>query len=192
MKILSKMCAAVAAALLVSSCGMMGGMTKTEPTASYDANQTISASANGQASGAALKSLYAQYKTDGKVDMKNLNNIMNVVALANGIQGLKGQTDKSAFYKDFAAGLILGSNNLVTNKNSSAVTGLLGTLANNNLSALTGLATGAVNNAANNAASAAATAAGNAATTLSNISEKTEGVANTISTLSTIFGMLKQ
>lgn len=145
-------------------------------------------STNGQASGAALKSLYSQYKTDGKVDLQNLNNIMNIVALANGIQGLKGIDDKSAFYTDFATGLVLGSNNLVSKSNSSAVTGLLSGLAGNDLSVLTGLAKNAIGNAAEQSVNSAIT---NAASTLSNISEKTAGVANTVSTLSSIFGMLK-
>ena len=145
-------------------------------------------STNGQASGAALKSLYTQYKTDGKVDLQNLNNIMNIVALANGIQGLKGIDNKNAFYTDFATGLVLGSNNLITNTNSSAVTGILSGLADSDLSALTGVAKSAVSKAAGQSVNSAIA---NTASTLSSISEKTAGVANTVSTLSSIFGMLK-
>lgn len=99
------------------------------------------------------------------------------------IQGLKGLDDKSAFYKDFATGLILGSNNLITNNNSSAITGLLGGLASQNLSGLTGIATGALNNMVSSAASGTQNA-------LSAISDKTAGVASTVSTLSSIFNML--
>ena len=81
-------------ALLVftTSCGVLGG---------GNANGSV----NGQASGAALKSLYTQYKTDGRVDLTNLNNIISMAQLVNGIQGLKNVEEKSKFYGDFAAGL---------------------------------------------------------------------------------------
>ena len=93
---------------------------------------------NGKAAGSALKSLYAQYKADGKLDMSNLNNIMNAATLATNVKGLKGQSDKTTFYKEFAAGLILGSNNLVSQTNSTAVMSGLTNLVNNvDLSALT-------------------------------------------------------
>lgn len=93
---------------------------------------------NGKAAGSALKSLYTQYKADGKLDMSNLNNILNMTTLASNVKGLKGMTDKSTFYKDFAAGLIAGSGNLVTQNNSVAVMSGLTNLVNNvDLSALT-------------------------------------------------------
>jgi len=88
-----------------------------------------SASVSGQASGAALKSLYSQYKNDGQIDVTNLNNIVMLSQLANGIQGLKDVDDKSAFYTDFAAGLILGSDNLVTKQTANPITSTLQSLA---------------------------------------------------------------
>jgi hypothetical protein len=111
-------------------------VTNTETTA--DEAVKSSATANGKAAGAALKSLYTQYKADGKLDVKNLSNIVNLTTLASNVKGLKGLTDKSTFYKDFAAGLIVGSNNLITQNNSTAVMSGLTNLVNNvDLSALT-------------------------------------------------------
>ena len=108
---------------------------------------TPTATTNGQAAGAALKSLYTQYKADGKLDMANLTNIMNLATLANNVKDLKGQTNKSAFYKDFATGLVAGSNNLVTSSNSNAVMSGLSKLVNNvDLTALQGKATDVVSN----------------------------------------------
>ena len=105
------------------------------------------ATTNGQAAGAALKSLYTQYKTDGKLDMANITNIMNLATLANNVKDLKGQTNKSAFYKDFATGLVSGSNNLVSSSNSNAVmSGLTNLVDNVDLSALQGKATDVVSN----------------------------------------------
>jgi hypothetical protein len=93
---------------------------------------------NGQAAGAALKSLDTQYKADGKLDMTNLNNILNLTTLSNNIKELKGMSDKSKFYKDFATGLIKGSDSLVNKSNSTSVMNGLTNLVNNvDLSALT-------------------------------------------------------
>ena len=111
---------------------LLGGKSET-------ATETVSAATtNGQAAGAALKALYTQYKADGKLDMGNLTNLMNLTTLATNVQGLKGQSNKSAFYMDFAKGLVLGSNNLVTESNSTSVMSGLTNLVNNvDLSALT-------------------------------------------------------
>jgi hypothetical protein len=107
-----------AVCLMTSSCGILGIGTKNG-----------SASVSGQQSGAALKSLYSQYKTDGQIDVTNLNNIIMLAQLSNGIQGLKGVDDKSAFYNEFAEGLILGSDRLVTKNTASTVTNTLQSLA---------------------------------------------------------------
>lgn len=115
--------------------------TTTETTAAS------AATSNGQAAGAALKALYTQYKADGKIDLSNINNIMNLAALANNVKDLKGQTNKSAFYKDFAAGLVTGSNSLVTSSNSTAVMNGLSKLVNNvDLTVLQGKASEVVEN----------------------------------------------
>ena len=108
----------VAMCLMTASCGILGVGTKSG-----------SASVSGQASGAALKSLYSQYQTDGQIDITNLNNILMLAQLSNGIQGLKGVDDKSEFYSQFAQGLILGSDRLVTKNNANTITSTLQSLA---------------------------------------------------------------
>ena len=107
----------MAVCLMISSCGILGIGSKSG-----------SASVSGQQSGAALKSLYTQYQTDGQIDVTNLNNIVMLAQLANGIQGLKDVDDKSAFYADFATGLILGSDRLVTKQTANPVTNTLQSL----------------------------------------------------------------
>ena len=89
------------------------------------------ATTNGKAAGAALRALYTQYKADGKLDMSNLNNIANAATFTANVQGLKGQSDKGTFYKDFASGLILGSNNLVNESNSTTVMNTITNLVDN-------------------------------------------------------------
>lgn len=111
----------------------------TETTTTTTATETVApAISEGQAAGVALKALYGQYKADGKLDMSNLTNLMNLAALATSVENLKGQTDKTTFYKDFVKGLITGSNNLVNENNSTSIMSGLQNLVNNvDLSGLT-------------------------------------------------------
>ncbi|MBP5488347.1 MAG: hypothetical protein J6X77_02130 [Bacteroidales bacterium] len=134
---LSTIFAAAAALVLATSCGIFGV-----------GNGTQTPSGSGQASGAALRNLYTQYKTDGKVDMTNINNILNLAALSQCIGELKdaGTVDKSDYIKEFATGLILGSNNLVTQTNSTPVVSGLTNLAGINLSSVTTAAAGLLAN----------------------------------------------
>ena len=112
--------------------------TATEVSATTATETASTATVDGKAAGVALRALFTQYKADGKFDMGNLNNLLNLTSLANNIQGLKGQTNKGAFYKDFASGLVMGSNNLVTEQNTTSVMDGLTNLVNNvDLSGLT-------------------------------------------------------
>ena len=175
MKKISVIFAVLAMCMLTVSCGVLG------------MGGGNSGSANGQQSGAALKSLYSQYKNDGKVDLANLNNIISMAQLVNGIQGLGSVDDKSKFYTDFASGLILGSNNLITQQTSNPVTSTLQTLAaGTDLTAIATAGLAAANQAkqTQNAASSS-----NVANTVQAISETTAGVSNTLQSLSTIFNM---
>ena len=125
------------AALMVSATSADAQVLKKllkKTTGTETATETTSeatATVNGQAAGAALKALYTQYKADGKLNITNLTNIANITTLASNVNGLKGQTDKSSFYKDFAIGLVAGSNNLVTEDTSASVMSGLTSLANN-------------------------------------------------------------
>lgn len=132
---LTKIFAAAALVLMTASCGVLGS----------GSTQSVSAgTTGGQASGAALKNLYTQFQADGKLDVTNISNVVNLATLANGIQGLKNQDDKSAFYADFAKGLVLGSGNLISNTTAPSITNTLSGLANTDLSALTNAATAAI------------------------------------------------
>ena len=132
---LTKIFAAAALVLMTASCGVLG---------SGSTQATSAGTTGGQASGAALKNLYTQFQADGKLDVTNINNVVNLATLANGIQGLKNQDDKSAFYADFAKGLVLGSGNLISNTTAPSITNTLSGLANTDLSALTNAATAAI------------------------------------------------
>ena len=124
----------VATAMLLSSCGALTGTPSSSNqasgnTATAAAVQT-NPSAQGQAAGSALKSLYSQYKADGKYDAGNMNNIINTLTLVNNCQGLKTNVKDSEFWKSFAGGLILGSDMLVNTSNVDQITNGLQTMVN--------------------------------------------------------------
>ena len=152
---LSTIFAAAAALVLATSCGIFGA-----------GNGTATPTSNGQASGAALRNLYTQYKADGnKVDMTNLNNILNLATLSQAITELKdaGKVDKSDYVREFATGLILGSNNLVNQTNSTPVVSNLTNIAGIDLSSVTSAATALIANGITAAATQTQTAQAQAA-----------------------------
>ena len=193
MKTIKSIAAAALLVLAATSCGILGSSASTTPAASTAssgssllgslASAALTGSSAGQNSGAALKSLYGQYKADGKVDMGNITNIMNMATLVNGIQGLKTNNDKSSFYADFAKGLVLGSGNLVTNKNSNNIMGALTNMANTDLSAITKVA-GSLAGKASSTSAATQDA-------LKSLSAANSNVNSAVNSLGTIFSMFK-
>lgn len=148
----------------------------TEQTTTTEATPTT----NGQTAGVALKALYTQYKADGKLDMGNLNNLLNLTALANSIKDLKGQSSKGTFYKEFVQGLISGSNNLVSSSNSTSVMSGLTNLVNNvDLSGLTEKA----ESTQEKASSALSALSGKTTTAVENATE----IANSVTTILNLF-----
>ena len=184
-----------AVCLMTSSCGIIGIGTKNG-----------SASVSGQASGAALKSLYSQYQTDGQIDITNLNNIIMLAQLSNGIQGLKGVDDKSEFYNEFAQGLILGSDRLVTKNTAGTVTNTLQSLVSGtDLSTIAAAGVLAVAGAEEAGQSTSQTAKQTVQETKTQVTtaaqetvseavemieDATDEVSSTISSLTSIFGLL--
>lgn len=155
------------------------------------------ATSNGQAAGAALKSLYTQYKADGKLDMTNLNNILNLTTLSNNIKDLKGMSNKSAFYKDFATGLIKGSDSLVNKSNSTSVMNGLTNLVNNvdlsGLTTTTETATETVTSAATSAATSALSSllSGSSSSTSSTTTDAATTISNASEIASSVSSILK-
>ena len=209
---LSTIFAAAAALVLATSCGIFGA-----------GNGTATPTSNGQASGAALRNLYTQYKADGnKVDMTNLNNILNLATLSQAITELKdaGKVDKSDYVREFATGLILGSNNLVNQTNSTPVVSNLTNIAGIDLSSVTSAATALIANgitaaatqtqqaqtqaaaaqqqaaaqtaaAQQQAQTQTASAASTVTSALAQVSAASTEVSQAVSSLQTIFGLFK-
>jgi hypothetical protein len=130
-KILSAFAALTLAVMTITSCGMLGNSAANANT-----------STSGSTTGNLLTALLAQYLKDGKLDTSNLTNLINLASLASSIQSLKGKLGNNSALSDFAAGLVKGSNNQISNTNSSTITNILAQLANNiDLSSLASLLT---------------------------------------------------
>lgn len=185
-----KFFAALAATIaMTASCGIMS-------------NSGSSLSNMGKSSGIALASLYSQYRADGRVDMKNLNNIINIATIVNDLQTAKSQDEKSLQSDDFVSGLITGSMQLVNQKNSTSVLDNLATIAKLNLSEITNAAataTAATAAAANNTATAAANTAATAAaatdsavtSAINKINTTTSNVTTALNAFGNIFNAFK-
>ena len=96
--------------------GMLGAAQQPAQSESYTA---------GQQSGVALKALYTQYKTDGKLDFSNLNNLLNIVNLSAQVQKITKAEQGTVDYSEFGKGLVAGSVNLVNDINKDQVVNVL-------------------------------------------------------------------
>ena len=116
----------------------------------------------GNQSGVALKALYDQYKTDGKLDLSNLSNVANVLNVSAQVQKISQADKATVSYSDFAKGLIEGSANLVNELNAEQITEALitkvGNVDTSKLDETTDKAQTAVSNISSAASSVAASA----------------------------------
>ncbi len=107
----------VAGILLVSmvSCGALSSVSS-GTTAPQTTKTTANTSATqaGKNAGAALDALTAQYKADGKIDMKNFTNLAHILNLIESAQGLKEHKNDVTYKKGFIQGLIANSINIDT------------------------------------------------------------------------------
>jgi len=182
---------ALAATVLFSaSCGILSngttatGTTATGTDAASTANTSVANATTGTNAGTALLGLYNQYKTDGKLDLKNINNIVNLATLASNCQGLK---NSAADTGSFLTGLIAGTKKLVNQNNGQAVLSGLKDIASANLSSIKSAAATYAASALLKTAGAADTAA-NAA--VNSVNTSSAGVTSALNSLSSIFTSL--
>ena len=83
------------------------------------------AQAAGQSCGGAMVNLYRSYKSSGKVDLSNANNLANAVILATGYSQLRQNKDDQSYRKSFTNGLVLSGAGLITNANAGTIVNLL-------------------------------------------------------------------
>lgn len=193
MKIIKALAAAAALIILLPSQqanaqilkNLFGGSSNNTTTTTNTTSNVASTVAaltqgNGANAGLALLGLYTQYKADGKLDFKNVNNINNLLTLASNIKGLDKLTEKAPFI----SGLISGSKNLVNQKNSNTVVNSLTSLAGLDLSSLGTAAAGAA------ASSAVSSLLGGSNTQAT--SQTTQATNQAASILTGLFGALNK
>ena len=115
---------------------------------------------DSQKTEAATQQVKAQ--TIGKIDLSNMTNLLNVAIVVNAAQTIKDQTEGSQYYKDFAKGLIVGSNELVSEATVGNVIA--------GVTALAGVDVKALQGKGDNAAAKGVTAAENVANIASSVS----------------------
>lgn len=125
-KILFFAAIALSMAFVLSSCG-------TTSAAGGSGSGTSEAYMAGSNIGAALKTLYVQYKADGKVDFKNPTNLLQLASLASSYTTVKNNLKDKTIYADLATGLIAGSQKSVT---QSTVDSVISTLGNVDITSL--------------------------------------------------------
>ena len=130
--------------LMVSSCSSLNQAASSVSTNSQ-------AYLSGKGFGTSLASLYTAYKSAGKLDLNNANNLLNLATLATNAAAIKGNLKNTTFYKDFAAGAV-GSTAMITNSN---VNTLINTVSGLDLNSL-------VTNTKNNVSNATTTSTTNA------------------------------
>ena len=124
---MKKIIVMVAAAVMMTSCGITKSSTTSTP-AQTTAQTTTPANAltAGQGAGSALQALRAQYVADGnKFDYKNMQNILNTVTLMANCEELKENYKNKEYLSEFGKGMIAGSLGLVSQNNVQTVTNSL-------------------------------------------------------------------
>lgn len=151
------------------SCGSTGliGSSSASSSSVYTAGQNV---------GTSLKNIYSQYKTDGKFDATNINNILNIATLATNYNTLKETEKGSQFYGDLVKGMIVGSSNLVQESTADKVK-------NGIVSSLSGVNLGTIINTAAQSAQNSNTA--------KNIESATTEVSKISNSLTNIFSLFK-
>lgn len=90
-------------------------------TISDVASSDTAANATGVSCGKLMSVMYSDYKASGKVNLVESKTILNLVELGGYYKALKSHEGDASYKKAFAAGLVTGSNNLITPENSMNV-----------------------------------------------------------------------
>lgn len=110
--------------------GSKSSTTQTQTTTATTTTPAVSVNPDGKSAGSALRTLYTNYKAAGnKFDYSNLNNVISTLTLVNSCKNLKANSKDKTYWSGFAQGLVMGSENLVTDQISNVVTSQLSDLA---------------------------------------------------------------
>lgn len=109
-------------ALVCASCSSVSKLASNASSTTQPSAGTI----QGTACGKVLGTMYTQYKSTGKVDMKNSSTLLSVTELSTHYSSLRNNKSNTTYLYSFAKGLVSGTNGLVNTSNSlSSVNSLL-------------------------------------------------------------------
>lgn len=152
---------AMVLAMMIGSCGTVSAQTvnkklstTTKAPSATTTTPVSQATTYGQGAGAAIMNLYAQYKTDGKFDVKNTNNILNSLQLFANCIDLKDNYKDKTYLSEYGLGLMKGAAGLVNTDNVESVLSNLTELANSKAAEASETASNALTKAAAVAAGA--------------------------------------
>ena len=114
--------------ILFAACSTSSSGTKTTSTPA-----TSAAYNTGSVVGQSLLGIYQQYKSSGKIDLKDPTTLLQLLALSTQVETVKQNYKNASFYADFAKGAVFGSQNNISNNNVGSV-----------INALTGLNLGGI------------------------------------------------
>lgn len=98
------------ATLLATSCSFLNSA----------ASSNTVAQASGQTCGSAMQGLYSSYRSTGRIDLTQGNNLNNALAVATAYTNLKQNKDSESYRRSFINGLIASSAGLITSANATA------------------------------------------------------------------------
>lgn len=183
----SSVFATLLAAVVLCSCSALSGSQSTNtsatPAVASSLNPTDAVS-SGQTAGLALDQLYNSYKAAGKLDMSNLQNIINLAQLVNSCQQLKTNKSDKSYLTSFAKGLVVGSLNITQNNSANVTNQLANLMSTSNTASLSSALTSALGQATQTASSAAASSLTEAIVKAQN-SQAVQNAANTVSSAAT-------
>lgn len=83
------------------------------------------AAASGQACANATNALYKTYKSTGKIELSDANNVTNILAVVAAYNQLKAHKDDATYRKEFAKGAVAAGTGLITAQNADLFTNTL-------------------------------------------------------------------
>lgn len=97
------------------------GACNNTTTSGVSGSTSSPAYTSGQTMGSSLFNLYTMYKQNGKIDITNVNTMLQLAQLATATTNIKENLKNTDFYLSFVQGAILGSQQKITQNNASGV-----------------------------------------------------------------------
>ncbi len=106
-------------AIAIAGIVVFGACDNTTSTAA--SSTTSPAYVAGQTFGSSLLNLYSMYKQNGKIDVTNVNTMLQLAQLATATNNIKNNLKNTDFYLSFVQGAVLGSQQKITQNSAGSI-----------------------------------------------------------------------